>query len=143
MTWVALLFTSLLAGTDRVATAVQAPDSPVRIDRAVVLAASQGPPVLLYAATNTSAADVDEFTVMVFVFDADGTLKARQTAPARRNLAKGETKYSTLVLDGSEIQPTDQIVVGVNAVQNVGSDAWWRANIQAAAEAAVPHKKGR
>lgn len=139
---VAFLITLLLAAArvtaaDRPATVVQAPDTPVRLERALVLTAGDVPPVLLYGATNTSSAEIDEFTVMAFVFDAKGVLKARQVAPGRRTLAVGETKYSTLVLDGSPIEPTDQIVVGVNQAQRTGSDAWWRANIQASAEAAV------
>lgn len=142
MTWTAAFFSLLLAASaDRPALVVQAPDSPVRLQRAVVLAAADAPPVVLYGATNPGGTDIDEFTVIAFVFSADGTLKARQTAPARRTLEAGVTKYSTLVLDGSAIEPTDQIVIGVNAAQHVGSDAWWRANLQASAEAAVQHKK--
>lgn len=141
MSWAtALLMLFTAAAADRAASVVQAPDTPVRLDRAVVLTPADVPPVLVYAATNVSPNELDEFTVMAFVFDADGTLKARQVAPARRNLAVGETKFSTLVLDGSEVKPTDQIVVGVNQAQKVGSDAWWRTNLQALAEAAV-HKK--
>jgi broad specificity polyphosphatase/5'/3'-nucleotidase SurE len=37
--------------------------------------------------------------------------------------------------------PTDIIVAGVNQAQRVGSESWWRADVQAAAEAAVPRKK--
>jgi hypothetical protein len=39
------------------------------------------------------------------------------------------------VLDGSPIEPGDSLVIGVNQAQRVGSEAWWRADIQAAAEA--------
>ena len=39
------------------------------------------PLVLLYAATNTADAPLDQFTVTVFVFGSDGKLKARQVAP--------------------------------------------------------------
>jgi len=133
----------MLAGTpgERPALTVQAPDTPVRLDRAAVLAAAEGPPVLLYSATNLTDDAIDTFTVIAFVFAADGELKARQTAPARRTLDAHGTKYSTLVLDGSPIDPTDQIVVGVNQAQKVNSDAWWRADVQRAAEALVPKKK--
>jgi hypothetical protein len=79
--------------------------------------------------------------VIAFVFAADGTLKARQTAPGRHLLDAHGTKYSTLVLDGSPIEATDKIVVGVNQAQRVNSDAWWRADVQRAAEALVPRKQ--
>src|SRR5512144_963162 len=82
---------------------VGAPDSPVRLDHAVLLTPSEGPPVVLYQATNTTDAELEQFTVIAFVFDADGTLKARQTAPGRRTLDAHGAKYSTLVLDGSPI----------------------------------------
>jgi hypothetical protein len=97
--------------------------------------------VVLYAATNATDQPLDQFTVMAFVFKADGTLKARQVAPGRRTLEPRETKYSTLVLDGSPIDPTDVIVVGINQAQRSASDAWWRADLQPAAEAAVPVRK--
>ncbi len=80
--------------------------------------------------------------MIVFVFDAQGTLKARQTAPARRSLEAHSTKFSAMVIDGSPIGPTDQIVIGVNQAQRVNSDAWWRGDIQPAAEAAA-RKKNR
>src|SRR5262245_30246607 len=82
---------------------VQAPDCPVRLDRATVLTAPEGPPVLLYAATNATGDALDEFTVMVFVF-RQGALKARQVAPGRRALDPRETKYSAMVLDGIPIE---------------------------------------
>jgi hypothetical protein len=50
-------------------------------------------------------------------------------------------KYSTLVLDGAPIDKADIVVVGINQVQRAGSEAWWRADLQRAAEAAVPLKK--
>jgi hypothetical protein len=78
---------------------------------------------------------------MAFVFDAKGTLKARQVAPGRRTLDARSTKYSTLVLDGSPIDATDVIVVGVNQAQRVGSEIWWRADLQTVAEAAAQRKK--
>jgi hypothetical protein len=115
--------------------------SPARMDRATVLTPAEGPPVILYAATNATDQPLDQFTVMAFVFKADGTLKARQVAPGRRTLEPRETKYSTLVLDGSPIDPTDVIVVGINQAQRSASDAWWRADLQPAAEAAVPVRK--
>jgi len=126
---------------ERPAMTVQAPDSPVRLDRATVLTSADGPPVLLYSATNLTDVALDQFTVIAFVFAADGTLKARQTAPGRHTLDAHGTKYSTLVLDGSPIDPTDRIVIGVNQAQRVNSDAWWRADVQRAAEALVPRKQ--
>jgi hypothetical protein len=136
------LLTLMLAAppVERPAMTVQAPDSPVRLDRATVLTSADGPPVLLYSATNLTDVALDQFTVIAFVFAADGTLKARQTAPGRHMLDAHGTKYSTLVLDGSPIAPTDKIVVGVNQAQRVNSDAWWRADVQRAAEALVPRK---
>jgi hypothetical protein len=127
-----------LTATERPALVVQAPDSPVRLDRATVLTAGDGPPVVLYAATNVTDQLLEQFTVLAFTFRADGTLKARQTAPARHLLDAHETKYSTLVLDGS---PLDTLVVGVNQAQRAGSDSWWRADLQAAAQALVQQKK--
>jgi hypothetical protein len=45
-----------------------------------------------------------------------------------------------MVLDGSPIDPTDVIVVGVNQAQKVNSEAWWRADLQPLAQAAVKQK---
>ena len=129
------------AGGETPAATVQADGSPVRLDRATILAAADGPPVLLYSATNLTDDQIDEFTVMAFVFSAEGKLKARQVAPARRTLDAHSTKYSTLVLDGSPIEAGDSIVIGVNQAQRVKSDVWWRADLQAAAEAVVRGKK--
>jgi hypothetical protein len=129
------------AGGETPAATVQADGSPVRLDRATILAAADGPPVLLYSATNLTDDQIDEFTVMAFVFSAEGKLKARQVAPARRTLDAHSTKYSTLVLDGSPIEAGDFIVIGVNQAQRVKSDVWWRADLQAAAEAVVRGKK--
>jgi hypothetical protein len=95
----------------------------------------------MYAATNLTNDPLDQFTVMAFVFKADGTLKARQLAPGRRTLNAHETKYSAMVLDGSPVESGDSIVVGVNQAQRVNSDTWWRADLQAAAEARVPMKR--
>ncbi len=125
------------AAAETPATVVQAPDSPVRLDRAIVVTADAAPPVLVYSATNATDENVDEFTVIAFVFDAQGTLKARQTAPGRRTLDAHTTKFSTLVLDGSPVATGDRIVVGVNQAQKVGSDRWWRAELQDAAVAAA------
>jgi hypothetical protein len=127
--------------TEKPAVVVGAPECPVRLDRAVVLTASEGPPIVLYPATNVTDAALEQFTVIAFVFDAQGTLKARQTAPGRRTLDAHGTKYSTLVLDGSPVAPTDVVVVGVNQAQPAGSETWWRADLQAAAVAAARPKK--
>ena len=137
------LLTLLLSGapTEKPALVVGAADSPVRLDKATVLIATDGPPVLLYAATNLSNDQLEQFTVIAFIFDAQGTLKARQTAPGRRTLDAHSTKYSTMVLDGGDLAATDVVVVGVNQAQRVGSDTWWRADLQAAATAATRPKK--
>ena len=139
ITLLTVLVTGLLA-SDRPAIVVQALDSPVRIDRATILAATDGPPVLLYSATNLTDDNLDQFTVMAFIFDAQGTLKARQVAPARFTLDARNSKYSAMVLDGFAIDATHVIVVGVNQAQRAGSDVWWRADLQAAAEGAVKPK---
>ena len=135
--------TSLLAAPagERPALVVQAPDSPVRLDRAVILTPADGPPVLLYSATNLTDDALDEFTVMVFIYNAEGTLKARQTAPARRTLDARGTKSSTVVLDGEPIDATSQIVVGVNQSLRVNSETWWHTDLQTAAQAAVRQKR--
>jgi hypothetical protein len=123
------------AGAEKRATIVKAPDSPVQLDRAIVFTAAEAPPVLLYSATNLTMEALDQFTLIAFVFNAEGTLKATQIAPGRRTHNAQETKYSSMVLDGSPIEPTDVIVVGVNQAQRVNSEQWWRADLQAAAEA--------
>jgi hypothetical protein len=140
MTLLAVLTAGWLAAGEMPAQIVQAPDSPVKLDRTTVLTVQGSPPVLLYAATNLTADELDQFTVIVYVFDAKGELKARQTAPGRRTLEPKETKFSTIVLDGSPITPTDQIVIGVNQVQRANSDEWWRAELQRAAETLIPKK---
>lgn len=126
----------LLAGAaqERAVPVVAAPDSPVKLERATLLSASEGPPVLLYAATNTTGDALEQFTVMAYIFKADGTLKARQVAPGRRSLEGRETKYSTLVLDGSPLEAGDIVIIGVNQAQRVNSDDWWRAELGTAAE---------
>jgi len=138
-----LSMVAVLAATagERPALIVEGPQPPARVSRAVVLTPAEGPPVVLYAAVNLTDRALDTITVMAFVFKSDGTLKARQTAPARRTLEPRETKYSTLVLDGSAIDATDVIVIGINQAQHAGSDTWWKADLQHAAEAAVPLKK--
>ena len=142
MTLLCAVLTFLVAGatSEKPAIVVQAADSPVRLDRAIILSGADGPPIVLYAATNLTGDQLDQFTVMAFVFDAQGTLKARQVAPGRRTLDARSTKYSTLVLDGSPIEPTDVIVLGINQAQRVGSEVWWRADLQTVAEAATRRK---
>jgi hypothetical protein len=129
------------AAAEMPAVVVEAPDSPVKVGRATVLTVAGDPPVLLYAATNQTANDLEQFTVIVFIFDAKGTLKFEQIAPGRRTLEAKSTKYSTMVLDGSPIDPAGSIVIGVNQAQRVNSDTWWRAELRAAAEAAVSRQK--
>ncbi len=142
MTLLSAVFAMLLplAAAEKPAIVVSAADSPVRLDRAVVLTASEGPPVVVYSATNVTDNELEQFMVIAFVFDADGTLKARQTAPGRRLLEARATKYSTLVVDGSPVAPTDVIVVGVSQVQRAGSDTWWHADLQSMATAAARKK---
>jgi hypothetical protein len=142
MTLLAALLTGLMAGVsaDVSALVVQAADSPVTIGRATLLTTADAPPIVLYSATNRTDGELDQFTVIVFVFDAQGILKARATAPGRRTLDARATKFSAIVLDGTPVGATDQIVIGVNQVQRADSDAWWRADIQPAAEAAVRKK---
>jgi len=134
---------TLGAEAERTVQVVSAPDSPVHLDSAKILNTGSQPLVLLYAASNKIDAAIDQFTVTVFVFRADGQLKARQVAPGRRELAVGETKYSAMVLDVGVIDPTDTLMAGVDQVQRVGSDAWWRADIRALAENAAKTPRGR
>jgi hypothetical protein len=126
---------------ERSALVVAGADAPARIDRAAVLTPSEGPAVVVYSTTSVVDRALDTITVMAFVFKADGTPKARQIAPARRTLEPHETKYSTIVLDGTTVDPTDIVVIGINQAQRAGSDSWWRADLRPAAEAAVPAKK--
>jgi hypothetical protein len=88
---IALLLFAAIPG-ERPAKLVEGADAPAKVTRATVLTPAEGPPVVLYAATNLTDRQIDTITLMVFVFKADGTLKARQTAPGRRNLAAHETK---------------------------------------------------
>jgi hypothetical protein len=130
------LFTAGFA--EVVPAVVQAPDSPVRIDQAKVLnVGAAEPAVLLYAATNLTDADLEQFTVIAYIFDADGVLKTRQVAPGRRTLEKRSTKFSTMVLDGRTVTATDRIVIGVNQAQRTDSEKWWSAELEAAANQAV------
>src|SRR5262245_7221626 len=135
-----LMFVAAAAG-EQPARIVEGPQPVARIARATVLTPGEGPPVVLYAVTNLTDKQLDTVTVMAFVFKADGTLKARQVAPARRTLEPNETKLSTLVLDGSPVEQTDIVVIRINQPQQTGADAWWRADLQRAAEDAVPRKK--
>src|SRR5688572_30706848 len=127
----------MLAAAELPITVVQAPDSPVHLDRLKIFSSDDAPPVLLYAATNVTDDQLDQFTVMVFVFDQDGRLKARQVAPGRRTLDARATKYSAMVLDVGTVEPTDTLMAGVDQAQRVGSDQWWRADLRALAEQAV------
>jgi hypothetical protein len=137
----AVMTLALAAIGEKPAVVVEGPQTPARIARATVITPAEGPPVVLYAAVSQTDERLDEFTVMVFLFKADGTLHARHTAPGRRTLEPHETKYSTIVLDGSPMDATDVIVIGINQAQVVGSNAWWRADLQPAAQAAVSPKK--
>ena len=136
-----MTLTAAAAAGERPAIIVAGEQPPARVTRATVMTPAEGPPVVLYGAENLTDRTIDQFTVMAFVFKADGTLKARQTAPGRRTLEAHETKFSTLVLDGSPVEPTDIVVIGINQSQDVGSSTWWRADLQPAAQIAVPLKK--
>jgi hypothetical protein len=138
--YAALATAWLAAAVERPAVVVQAADTPVRVERATVLTTGDAPPVIVYAATNLTPDALDQFTVIAFVFDAEGMLKARHIAPGRRTLEPRETKYSAMVIDGAPVAATDVIVIGVNQAQRVDSEAWWRADLQAAAEATQQKK---
>ena len=127
----------LVAAADLPIKLVQAPDSPVRLDHLKIFNSDDAPPVLLYAATNATDNQLEQFTVTVFVFDREGRLKARQVAPGRRTLDAHETKYSAMVLDVGPIEPTDSLMAGVDQAQRVGSDQWWRVDLRALAEQAA------
>ena len=127
--------------TERPPIIVEGQQPPARITRATVLTPTEGPTIVLYAAVNQTDKELEQFTVMAFVFKADGTPKARQQAPGRRTLEPHETKYSTIVLDGGAVDPTDIIVLGIDQVQRAGSEEWWHTDLRPAAEAAVPVKK--
>jgi hypothetical protein len=132
---------ALAAIGEKPAVVVEGAQAPARIARATLITPAEGPPLVLYAAVSQTDQRLDEFTVMVFVFKADGTLHARHTAPGRRTLEPHETKYSTVVLDGAPVDATDVVVVGINQAQVVGSTTWWRVDLQSAAQAAVSPKK--
>jgi hypothetical protein len=129
------------APTERPAIVVEGQQPPVRLTKAVVITPSEGPPLVVYAAVNQTDQQFEQFTVMAFVFKADGTPRARQVAPGRRTLEAHETKYSTLVLDAGPVDPTDIIVVGIDQAQRAGSEEWWHTDLRPLAEAAVPVKK--
>lgn len=129
------------AATEKPAIVVEGQQPPARITKAVVLTPGEGPPIVYYAAVNQTDQELEQFTVMAFVFKADGTPRARQVAPGRRTLEARETKYSTLVLDAGPVDPTDIIVVGIDQVQRAGSEEWWHTDLRPLAEAAVPVKK--
>jgi hypothetical protein len=135
MTALALLW--LAAAGPNTTLVVQAPDSPVKIDRASVVNAPDAPPIVVFAATNTTDTAIDTVMLIAYTFSADGTLKARQTAPARRSLEPHETKFSTLVLDGFAPAPDSIVVIGVNQVQRANSETWWRAELQLLAQQAA------
>jgi hypothetical protein len=138
--WTSLLlsmFITMAPADERTAQVVAAPNAPVRLDSAKILNTGSEPLVLLYSATNVSESPIDQFTVMVFVFGADGRLKARQVAPGRRELALRQSKYSAMVLDVGKIEPTDTLMAGVDQAQRVGSDDWWRADLTTIAEGAI------
>jgi hypothetical protein len=119
-------------------TVIQAPDSPVKLDHAKILNVVDGEPaVLLYAATNLTDNDLEQFTVIAFIFDGDGTLRSRQAAPGRRTLEKRGTKYSTMVIDVRPLTSADRVVIGVDQAQRVDSEKWWSAELVEAAKAAV------
>ncbi len=138
-----LLTTSLVlwlaaAAGETAPTVIQAPDAPVRVDHAKIFnVVPDEPAVLMYAATNMTDDDLEQFTILVFFYDAEGTLKARQIAPGRRTLEKHTTKYSTMVLDGWAVKPTDRVVFGVNQAQRTESDKWWSAELDDLANTAV------
>jgi len=133
-----ILLLAVSAAAEMVPTVIQAPDSPVRLDHAKILnVVADEPAVLMYAATNLTDTDLEQFTVIAFIFDASGTLKTRQTAPGRRTLEKRSTKYSTMVLDGYAVTATDRVIFGVNRAQRVDSETWWEAQLEPAAKEAV------
>ena len=131
-------FGVVAAAAEMTPTIIQAPDSPVKLDHARILNVVEGEPaVLLYAATNLTDNDLEQFTVIAFIFEGDGTLRSRQAAPGRRTLEKRSTKYSTMVIDVRPLTPTDRIVIGVDQAQRVDTEKWWSAELVDAAKAAV------
>jgi hypothetical protein len=137
---VALTFLGVSA--DTTPRVVSAPDCPVKLERVKLLGVgADEPPVLFYAATNPTDQPLEQFTVTAFVFDTEGRLKSRQVAPGRRTLEAHETKYSTMVLDGAPMQAGDVLVVGVDQAQRQDTEAWWKADLRQAAEAAAKSKQ--
>ncbi|MBI2835764.1 MAG: hypothetical protein HYX76_15195 [Acidobacteria bacterium] len=125
---------------------VEAADAPVRLMDVRILEAGDGsgsvpPPVLLYAAANTTDRTLEQFIVTLFIYGPDGVRKGSQTAPSRRTLEPHATKYSTMVLDGMKVEPTDRLVAAVQEAQFAGSEEWWRHRLIEAADAKV--KGGR
>ena len=145
MNTILLALTTTLAfamtSAEKTAIIVEGQQPPARITHATVITPSEGPPIILYSAVNQTNQELEQFTVTAFVFKPDGTPRARQTAPGRRTLEAHETKYSTLVLDGSAVEPTDIVVIGIDQAQNAGSEQWWHTDLRPIAEAAVPAKK--
>jgi len=138
---VAILLTAA-AAAEMTPIVIQAPDSPVRVDHAKIMNITAGEPaVLMYAATNLTDDDLEQFTVTAYIFDAEGVLKTRQMAPGRRTLEKRTTKYSTMVLDGRQVAETDRVVIGVNQAQRTDADKWWSAELEAPAKEAVKKPK--
>src|SRR4029450_9494585 len=112
------------------------PDSPVRLDHVKILNIVDGETaVLLYAATHPPDNALEQFTVIAFIFDGDGTLRSRQAAPGRRTLEKRSTKYSTMVIDVRPLTPSDRVVIGVDQAQRVDSEKWWSAELVSGATA--------
>jgi hypothetical protein len=139
----ALTTTAALAAApaEKKAIIVEGQQPPARLTHATIITPTEGPPIVLYSAVSQIDQDLEQFTVTAFVFKADGTPRARQTAPGRRTLEAHETKYSTIVLDGSPVEPSDIIVIGIDQAQRADSEQWWHADLRPLAEAAVPGKK--
>jgi len=125
---------SALAPLNVPVSTVQAADCPVRLDDLKLLNTDAQPLVLLYAATNVTDMNLEQFTVTVFVFDKDRRLKARQVAPGRRTLNGREKKFSTMVLDIGGIEAGDTLLAGVDQAQREGSDDWWHVDLRTIAE---------
>ena len=137
-----LVATLATAAAELAPVVVQAPGSPVRLDHAKIMnVGATEPAVLMYGATNLTDGDLEQFTVIAYIFDAEGVLKTRQVAPGRRGLEKGATKYSTMVLDGRPVTESDRVVIGVNQAQRTESESWWSAELEETAKAAAKNPK--